>query len=107
LVNEAEVIVKNEMQRLREAFKLERVEPTISSIYCLAEDIRCRELKKAFLMMEGLNEVQKRTVEKLSKVLVTQLLHNPIKTIRLAAMRDDALTVKVAKNMFDVQVEGE
>jgi glutamyl-tRNA reductase len=101
-----ELLVLEELESLEAILRRERAEPVVSAIWGSADQIRSRELERALCLMEGINEEQRRTIEKLSRVLVTRLLHNPINAIREAAVSENFETIRTAEALFKVNHRG-
>ena len=78
----------------------------VSAIWGSADEIRSRELDRALSLIEDIDEEQRRTIEKFSRVLVTKLLHNPINAIRAAAVSENFETIRTAEALFKVNHRG-
>lgn len=99
-MKKAETIVKNELKRLQLMLKRKQVEPIISAMCGRAEEIRCKELKKALKMLGKLDDNQRKVVENLTRKLTQLILYQPIIKLRKAAERDDVNKVSIAQELF-------
>ncbi|MEE8354818.1 MAG: glutamyl-tRNA reductase [Candidatus Bathyarchaeia archaeon] len=101
-----EALILVELESLEAILRREMVEPVVSAIWSSADEIRSRELERALEKMEGINADQRTTIEKLSRVLVTRLLHNPIEALRDAAVNENFETIRTAEALFKVNQRG-
>ncbi|MEM3017886.1 MAG: glutamyl-tRNA reductase [Candidatus Bathyarchaeia archaeon] len=101
-IEKAEFLVEAELQSLEEALRRRRLEPLISELYILAEEIRRREFMKASKLLGNIGEDQLAVVEKLTKVIVEKILHNPVSNLRRAGEGDREL-YKVACTLFGLE----
>jgi glutamyl-tRNA reductase len=95
----AEVIIEEELILLRRSLKHLEVEPLISNIRNEAEKMRIKETKKALNMMGDING-QEKVVEDLSRVIVDRIFSDIIKNIKIAAEKDDEITLEAAECLF-------
>ena len=95
-----------DLESLEAILRREMVEPVVSAIWGSADEIRTRELERALGKMEGIDDSQRTTIEKLSRVLVTRLLHNPIEVLRDAAVNENFETIRTAEALFKIQPRG-
>jgi glutamyl-tRNA reductase len=95
-----------ELKNLEVILRRERAEPVVSAIWGSADEIRSRELNRALGLIEDIDEEQRKTIEKFSRVLVTRLLHNPINAIRAAAVSENFETIRTAEALFKVDNKG-
>ncbi len=101
-----EALILVELESLEAILRREMVEPVVSAIWGSADEIRSRELERALSKMEGIDDSQRTTIEKLSRVLVTRLLHNPIEALRDAAMNENFETIRTAEVLFKIYQRG-
>lgn len=98
-VDDAEKIIEKELLLLEKSLKHLNVEPIISNIRANAEEVRKKEIIKAFKMLGDINGKEK-IVDDLTSVIVERLFYNVIKNIREAAEEDDATVLKAAEIIF-------
>ena len=101
-----EVLILDELESLEVILRREIVEPVVSAIWSSADEIRSRELERALGKMGGIDDEQRMTIEKLSRVLVTRLLHNPIKVLRDAAVNENFEIIRTAEALFKIHQRG-
>jgi glutamyl-tRNA reductase len=95
----AEVIIGEELVLLRRSLKHLEVEPLISGIRNEAEKMRIKETEKALKMMGDING-QEKVVDDLSRVIVDRIFSDIIKNIKIAAEKDDQITLEAAECLF-------
>ena len=101
-----EALILNDLKSLEAILRREMVEPVVSAIWGSADEIRSRELERALGKMKDIDDEQRTTIEKLSRVLVTRLLHNPIEALRAAAVNENFETIRTAEALFKVHQRG-
>jgi glutamyl-tRNA reductase len=99
-VNEAESIVKQEVDLMIQRLRRFEVEPMIDSLFRRIDAIRKRELDKALNMLNGLSEEQKRVIEQMSYAIVESILSIPMDELRKASEHGDSELIKVATRLF-------
>ncbi|RLI47020.1 glutamyl-tRNA reductase [Candidatus Bathyarchaeota archaeon] len=96
----AETIVEKEARRLELMLKRKQVEPIISAMCCRAEEIRCKELKKALRMLGKLDDEQRKVIDNLTHKLTERILYHPIVKLRKAAESGDVNKVSFVQELF-------
>lgn len=116
------VIDGNIEKRLGEAEKVEKMildelrlfedqlgrliaEPVISKICGRIEEIRRRELKRAFGKMKKTDESERLVIERFSKELAERMLQVPVDRLRKAALNNDSELLSTAEKLFGVKAE--
>jgi len=99
-VNEAESIVKQEVDLMIQRLRRFEVEPMIDSLFRRIDAIRKRELDKALNMLNGLSNEQKRIIEQMSYAIVESILSIPMDELRKASEHGDSELIKVATRLF-------
>ncbi len=92
----AERIVESEVIKFKSWMKSLDIVPIIKRLQEKAETVRQRELKRTLKNLKGLNDKEKKAIEKLSLSLVNKILHDPIIFIKKGAtekQRDEALAM--------------
>jgi len=101
----AERLVETELQSLEMALRRNRLEPLISELFNRAEGIRQREFVKACKLLGEIGEDQRSVVEKLTRVIIDKVLHNPVSNLRKAAENGDHELHKIACTLFGLETE--
>jgi glutamyl-tRNA reductase len=102
-IEKATLLVEAELKSLEAAaLRRSRLEPLISELFILAEEIRRREFMKARRMLGDIDEDQLAIVEKLTRVIVEKILHNPVSNLRRAGEGDRELQ-KIACTLFGLE----
>ena len=102
---EAEVIVAEELTRLKQELKERRAEEMLSHIYEQAERLRQAEVEKAAQRMKsngGLTEHEQEILEDMSSALVNKLLSTPTQSIKEAAVSEDYETLHAVADVFEL-----
>jgi len=99
-INQAERLVREEMERFKESVRRMDVEPFIASIYGRAEWVRRRELAKAVHLLKGMNEEQLKIIEDFSRELVERTLEEPVSNLRKAAVGGEDSLISAARTLF-------
>lgn len=80
--------------------------PTIVDLRDKVEDIRTRELEKAFCQLNGISDEQRSAVECLSKAIVNKIVHAPIVVLKQEAIgKESDKLVNFARKMFNLDKE--
>jgi len=80
--------------------------PTIVDLRDKVEDIRTRELEKAFCQLNGISDEQRIAVECLSKAIVNKIVHAPIVVLKQEAIgKESDKLVNLARKMFNLDKE--
>jgi len=101
-VDKVRRIVIEELNQLEKLLKRMVSEPTVTSLFQKAEEIRMREATKAFRKLKGVDEKQRLIIETLTKVLVERILQTPLETLRLAALNGDNRLLDAAEKIFNL-----
>jgi glutamyl-tRNA reductase len=99
----AEEMILTELPSIEAILRRETIEPLITSIWSKADELRLKELDKTFKLLGELDEGERKTVEKLSQVIVTKILHTPIQALRTAATENEHSIVFAAQKLFDLE----
>ena len=116
------VVEENIGKRLGEAEKVKKIlvgelkllegqlsrimaEPVISKICARFEEIRKKELKRAFGKMKETDEGKKLVVERFSKELVERMLQTPMDQLREAAFNNDNALFSTTEKLFGIKAE--
>jgi len=99
-IQEALKIVDRELVDLERTMKTESVRKIISELLAHTEDVRRRELAKAFSKIGKLGEREKKVISDLTSILLKQTFVPLVENLRVAAMNDDEDTIEVAVKLF-------
>lgn len=109
-IPDAEAIVDEEIERLDEQLRAERVDDSLSEIYSHAHGIREAEFDRALRRLESeaeaLSETQEDAMRDFSEALINKLLHPKTQALRQAAARDDHETVDAWLRLFEQEGDG-
>ncbi len=96
-------IVEEELVLLERDVKAQAVRDVISSLLSNTEDIRQRELTKAFSMLQNLDDKQKEVIDDLTLVLLKQTFLPIIQNLRKAAIENDKELIDIATRLFGME----
>lgn len=97
-------IIDEELERLTERLRIERVDDALERFYSQAYEIRESELQQAFDRLEAngepLTDAHREAIRDCSEAIVNKLLHPKAATLRRAAANDDSDTVDAWLQLF-------
>jgi glutamyl-tRNA reductase len=99
----AEKIIEEELALLERDVKAQSVRDIISMLLSHTEEVRQRELAKAFGMLQGMNEKEKEVVDDLTLVLLKQTFLPIIENLRKAAVKNDKELIDTAIKLFGME----
>ena len=94
---DADIIIHEEVAKFMKWWESLDVLPTVKAIRQNAEDIRRRELAKAFGMLDDLSEENQQIVDTLTRSIVNKILHDPTDSLKNGATKAQ---IRAAKNLF-------
>ena len=97
---EAEVIINNEYDLLKDSFKIMEVESILSSLRISMEDIRQREVQKTFSMLsdvDGNHEI----INNLTNSIVNKIFFDISKNLKKAAKEDKKDIIESSEYLFN------
>ncbi len=96
-----EAIIDSEALRWSDRTQAADLAPTIAAIVAEAETLRLGELDRSLNALGDLTPEQREAVEKLSRRLVSKILHKPLANAReLASGKDGDLHIQTLKELF-------
>ena len=103
-IPDAEVIVDEEIGRLRSRVTELAVEPVIAELRRKAETIRKEELSRTLRDMEPMSKETAAKLDRFSQALVNKLLHDPTVQIRQQASRNGSVEemTRMVQRLFDI-----
>ena len=96
----AEKIIEEELVLLERDVKAQSVRDIISMLLSRAEEVRQKELAKAFSMMQDINDKEKEVVDDLTLILLKQTFLPIIENLRKAAVNNDKELIDIAIKLF-------
>jgi glutamyl-tRNA reductase len=96
-------IVEEELALLDRDVKSQSVRDIVSFLLSNAEDVRQRELKKAFGMLQNLDDKEKEVIDDLTLVLLKQTFLPIIQNLRKAAVENDKELIDIALKLFGME----
>lgn len=101
---DAERIVRDEVDQMMVRLKIEQVKPTIVSLQGQLEEIRMGEVAKLLRKMQGLTPEQQQAIEAMTKSIINKIAHGPISELRKnAATPDGDQVIDAIKRVFHLQ----
>ncbi len=105
---EAEGIIEEELNEFMCWLSTRFVVPTITALKKLGEEIKQRELHRAFNRLGDLNERERKIISSLASSIVNQLLHNPVINLKQYALSPEGhLYTEITQNIFNLEVKGQ
>ncbi len=102
--DKAEKIVDEELFLLERDVKAQSVRNVISFLLSKAEEVRQRELTKAFSMLQGADEREKKIIDDLTLILLKQTFIPIVENLRKAAVNGDRETIEKAIKLFGMEI---
>jgi len=101
-IEKAETLINEELENLYIILKRKLSEPVISSLCNEVENIRRKELEKAYKMIGDLNEQSRLIINDLTQILVKRILYQPIINLRKAAINNNLNLIKNTQKLFNL-----
>ena len=105
-----EGIIEEELERLIEQLRAERVDEALAAVYSRGHELRESELDRALARLAGtdeeLSETQEEVFRDFSEALLSKLLHPKTQALKQAAARDERETADAWLRLFDEQFDG-
>jgi glutamyl-tRNA reductase len=99
-VPQVEAIIAEEVAGLQNAYREMSVRPLIVDLRRKAEQIRQREVERTLRNLGDIDDATLGHIQKLSQVLVNQLLHEPTLYLKEKAVNGDMSQVESVREMF-------
>jgi glutamyl-tRNA reductase len=100
---EAELIIRAEVDRYMSRMQSLDGVPTIVALQRNLEEIREEEMKRIAPRLANLTDEQMRAVEQVTRALVSKMQHAPIQAIKRAARDGDRESMAVIQEAFDLE----
>ncbi|MEG6523504.1 glutamyl-tRNA reductase [Desulfotomaculum sp. 1211_IL3151] len=105
---QAEGIIEEELNEFMRWLATRFVVPTITALKKMGEEIKNRELVRAYNRMGDLTEREKKIIGSLANSIVNQILHNPVIKLKQYALTPEGhLYTEITQNIFNLEVEGQ
>jgi glutamyl-tRNA reductase len=101
---EAEAIIREEVDRYSRQMQALDGVPSIVALQRAFEGTRQREIRRAAPRLEGLSSEQWEAVEQITRALVNKMQHAPIQAIKRAASEGDNATLSTIREVFDLDL---
>lgn len=102
-VQEAENIIKEEIEKFYRWIKSLDVVPTIISLRKKFDEIKNEELNEALASLKDLSEEQKKTIEKMADAIAKKILHDPVTHLKKESNKVEGdFYIEAARKLFDL-----
>ncbi|PKM80982.1 MAG: glutamyl-tRNA reductase [Firmicutes bacterium HGW-Firmicutes-14] len=104
----AEKIIQAEIDEFWKWLSTQFVTPTIAALKKRGEEIRQKEMKKAYNRLGNITEREKKIISSMTNSIVNQLLHDPVMQLKNYALtRQGHLYTEILQNLFNLDVPNE
>lgn len=104
----AEKIIEDEISEFWKWLSTQFVTPTISALKKRAEEIRQKEMTRAFNRLGNITDREKKVISSMTNSIVNQLLHDPVMQLKKYALTQQGhLYTEILQNLFNLDVPGE
>jgi glutamyl-tRNA reductase len=101
---QAEAIVRHEVDQMLARLKIEEVTPTIVSLQEQLEEIRAAEVLRTLRRMPGLTPEQQQQIEVMTRSIVNKIAHGPISELRKnAGQPEGGPVIEAIRRVFHLQ----
>jgi len=104
----AEKIIKEEINEFWKWLSMQFVTPTIAALKKRGEEIRQKEMQKAYNRLGNITEREKKIISSMTNSIVNQLLHDPVMELKKSALtKQGHLYTEILQNLFNLDVPKE
>jgi len=104
----AEKIIEDEINEFWKWLSTQFVTPTIAALKKRAEEIRQKEMTRAFNRLGNITEREKKVISSMANSIVNQLLHDPVMQLKKYALTQQGhLYTEILQNLFNLDVPNE
>ncbi len=104
----AEKIIQDEIAEFWKWLSTQFVTPTVSALKNRGEEIRQKEMTRAFNRLGNITEHEKKVISSMANSIVNQLLHDPVMQLKHYALTQQGhLYTEILQNLFNLDVPGE
>lgn len=106
IAEEAEKIIAEEVENFRRRQAEQAVIPTIVALKKLGEEIKEKELRRAFNRLGELSDYERKVISSLANSIANQLLHEPVRRLKdLAMTSQGSLYAEAIQELFNLDVK--
>ncbi|MGS0764141.1 glutamyl-tRNA reductase [Syntrophomonas curvata] len=107
-IRQAERIIAAEISGFNQWLDSLYVVPVIKALKARGEDIKQKELRRAFNRLGKISEQEERVISSMANTIINQLLHSPMINLKeMAGSSQGHLYAEVVKNLFGLQIDVE
>ncbi|AEG59885.1 glutamyl-tRNA reductase [Desulforamulus ruminis] len=104
----AEGIIEEELDEFMKWLSTRFVVPTITALKRKADEIKQRELYRAYNRLGDLTDRERKIIGALANSIVSQLLHDPVIKLKQYALTPEGhLYTEILQNLFNLELEGQ
>ncbi len=104
----AEEIIEEELDEFMKWLSVQFAVPTIAALKKWGEEIKQKELERAFNRLGHISEHDRKVITTLANSIVNQILHVPITKIKQYALTTEGhLYTEILQNLFDLEIPGQ
>lgn len=104
----AEKIIEHEINEFWKWLSTQFVTPTVAALKKRAEEIRQKEMTRAFNRLGNITEREKKVISSMANSIVNQLLHDPVMQLKEYALTQQGhLYTEILQNLFNLDVPNE
>lgn len=105
---EAEGIIKEEVEGFYRWIKSLDVVPTIIALRKKFDEIKDEELEEALSSLKGLSDEQVKTIEKMADAIIKKIMHDPVAHLKKESNKVEGdFYIEAARKLFDLDKEEE
>lgn len=104
-LNHAKNIIEHEANDFYDSFIGQKARPTIASLSQKFDRIRDNEVEKSLTKMQHLSDDDKKIIEKMSKAIVSKILHDPIFLLKNEEELSEPGVLEIVKKIFKLNDE--
>lgn len=106
--SKAEKIIQDEINEFWKWLSTQFVTPTVAALKKRAEEIRQKEMTRAFNRLGNITEREKKVISSMANSIVNQILHEPVMQLKHYALTQQGhLYTEILQNLFNLDVPGE
>ncbi len=104
----AESIIEDELDEFMKWLSTQFVVPTITALIEMAEEIKKKELERAYNRLGELTNHERKVISSMANSIIKQFTHFPIVRLKEYALTNEGhLYAEVLQNLFDLDVPGQ
>jgi glutamyl-tRNA reductase len=104
----AKTIIQNELLAFNQWLATLYVVPVVAALKGFGEEVKQRELKRAFNRLGKISEREQKVIIEMSNAIVNQLIRLPVENLKeMAVSNQGHLYTEITKKLFDLQIDHE